>query len=153
MNHELQAHKRKAERLGLEPACRPNTLSDVPQMAIRVAEENPWLQAYDYTKRLKWWAKHGGRRPDNYTVVLSRSETNEDQWVSMMRTGKWAGAVVFDTGDPEEFPTHYMGFPVVNGDSDDTVWRAKPGVVRGLTLKGTKAAKKAARDGGFAVAI
>ncbi len=90
-NKELEALKRKAAREGMIPATRPNTLSDVPQLGIRVATEHPDLQVYDYTKRLKWWKKHSDKRPDNYAVVLSRSETNDDLWNEMMSTGEWAG--------------------------------------------------------------
>ena len=148
---ELEALKRKAAREDMIPATRPNTLSDVPQLGIRIATDHPDLQVYDYTKRLKWWRKHSEERPDNYAVVLSRSETNEDLWNELMSTGDWAGAVVFDTKDPAEFPTHYMGFPVENGDASDSRWKTPRGTVVGLTLKGTNEAKQKARDSGFAV--
>lgn len=150
-NKELEALKRKAAREGMTPATRPNTLSDVPQFGIRIANDHPDLQVYDYTKRLKWWKKHSDKRPDNYAVVLSRSETNDDLWNEMMSTGEWAGAVVFDTDDPANFPTHYMGYPVENGDASDSRWKTPKGTVVGLTLKGTNEAKQEARDSGFAV--
>jgi hypothetical protein len=147
LNKEVQAHRRKAERLGLEAWVRPNTLSDQPRMAIQAATDNPDVGFYDYTKRLKWWAKHRDKMPDNYFVVLSRSESNHERWLSMMRTGEWVGAVVFDGPMPDT----YLGFPVVDGTKDDSVWLSPPGTVRGLQLIGTNKAKQAARESGFAV--
>ena len=151
INKELAALRRKADKAGMTAAARPNTLSDLPRLGIRTANENPDMEIYDYTKRLKFWKKHGHERPDNYTVVLSRSETNEDLWNELMNTGEWAGAVVFDTDDPANFPTHYMGHPVENGDASDSRWKTPKGTVVGLTLKGTNKAKQEARDSGFAV--
>lgn len=146
-NKEVQAHKRKAERLGLEPWVRPNTLTDRPMFAIRTARENPSVYFYDYTKRLKWWQKHKNKRPDNYFIVLSRSESNHERWLRMMQTGEWVGAVVFDGPIPDT----YLGFPVVDGTKDDSVWLSPPGTIRGLQLIGTNKAKQAARESGFAV--
>ena len=147
LNKELGAHKRKAGRLGLEPWARPNTLSDQPELAIRCCEENTDMEFYDYTKRLKWWIKNLHRKPDNYFLVLSRSESNHNRWLELMNTGEWVGAVVFDG----PMPSTWHGFPVVDGTTDDSVWLSPPGTIRGLKLIGTNAAKQAARESGFAI--
>ena len=147
LNKELRAHKRKADRLDMEAWARPNTLSDKPALGIIAAQDNPDIGFYDYTKRLKWWAKHKGNKPDNYFIVLSRSESNHERWLRMMRTGEWVGAVVFDGPMPDT----YIGFPVVDGTKDDSVWLSPPGTIRGLQLIGTNKAKQAARDSGFSV--
>jgi hypothetical protein len=147
LNKELQAHARKAERLNLEAWARPNTLSDQPELAIRCCEDNPDMNFYDYTKRLKWWIKNLHRQPSNYFLVLSRSETNHDRWLQLMNTNKWVGAVVFDG----PMPSTWHGFPVVDGTTDDSVWLSPPGTIRGLKLIGTNEAKQKARDSGFAI--
>ena len=146
-NKELAAHKRKAARLKLEPWARPNTLSDQPELAIRCSEENQDMKFYDYTKRLKWWTKNAHRKPSNYFLALSRSESNHDRWLAMMHTGEWVGAVVFDGPMPDT----YLGFPVVDGTADDSIWLSPPGTIRGLKLIGTNKAKQAARESGFAI--
>ena len=151
VNKELAALRRKADKAGMTAAARPNTLSDLPGWAY-VPRTRTRTWRYMITPSVSSSGKSmGDERPDNYTVVLSRSETNEDLWSELMSTGDWAGAVVFDTKDPADFPTHYMGYPVENGDASDSRWKTPKGTVVGLTLKGTNKAKQEARDSGFAV--
>jgi hypothetical protein len=82
----------------------------------------PDIQFYDYTK-------HSNRKniPSNYHLTFSRSETNEDQ----ILTVTYNTAVVFET-----LPTTYMGLPVVDGTETDLRFLDPQGVIVGLVVNG-----------------
>ena len=62
--HELHAVERKAERLGLAFAIRPNMLQDLPPLADRIARAFPNAAIYDFPTRpstiIRRYRPHGG---------------------------------------------------------------------------------------------
>ena len=72
-----------------------------------------------------------GKLPSNYSLTFSRSETNEAQCLEVLNRGGNV-AVVFR----KELPTHWNGFPVINGDENDLRFLDPKGVVVGLKAKG-----------------
>jgi len=148
LRKEIAAHVRRAQRHGLRPCIRPNGTSDLPweRVASDVFAEHADVQFYDYTKahhRMVEQNRDGW--PPNYRLVFSRSETNEQQALDVLRRGLGNVAVVFRDGLPDT----WNGFPVLPGDDHDLVFLHPPaGFVLGLKAKG-----KARRDdSGFVVA-
>jgi len=89
---EIQAAVKSSKKAGLIPVFRLNGTSDIRWENIPVRGYRnlfqlfPDIQFYDYTK-------HSNRKniPDNYHLTFSRSETNEDQ----ILTVTYNTAVVF----------------------------------------------------------
>lgn len=156
---ELRAHVKRAEKKGMKAAVRPNTLSDIRKLGTYCASwaklHNLDLQVYDYTKLPKPWEAWR----ENYHITFSRSENNYWRCTQALAHGINV-AVVFDIPPGEPLPKKYtfdsydVWYPVVDGDKHDCTFihgtGNGPGVV-GLRIKGTKAAKAAARASGFAV--
>lgn len=141
MAFELEAFDRKAARLGMQGAWRPNTTSDYPFHSVALTVNNkpvkslihafPNLQAYDYTKITKKALQHSaGLLPDNYHITFSKSESN---WADCLRVLESGGnvAAVFD-----QLPETYAGFKVINGDLTDYRPSDERGVIVGLKAKG-----------------
>ena len=94
------------------------------------------VQFYDYTKHTKrMFAFCAGHLPHNYHLTFSRSECNENDCLSVLRSGGNV-AVVFEDRD---LPDTWNGYRVVNGDKTDLRFldggSAGP-VVIGLYAKG-----------------
>lgn len=141
---EVGALIKSAERVNLTPAVRINGTSDLPKLALTVAEAFPNVQFYDYTKIPKPWLRI---RP-NYDLTFSRSETNEAECIEALKNGINV-AVVFSTRPKETLPSEYLGHEVISGDLHDLRFLDKKGVIVGLTAKG-----KARRDtSGFVVQV
>jgi hypothetical protein len=125
---EIHAAIKSAKKLGLIPVFRLNGTSDIrwENQTVwgynNVMELFPDIQFYDYTK-------HSNRKniPSNYHLTFSRSETNEDQ----ILTVTYNTAVVFET-----LPTTYMGLPVVDGTETDLRFLDPQGVIVGLVVNG-----------------
>ena len=133
-----------ATRAKMIPAIRINGTSDMPSLAMPLAEKFPTIQFYDYTKLPRPWT----RVRANYDITFSRSETNEKDCLDALHNGINV-AVVFSTKKTEAFPESYLGFEVINGDEHDLRFLDKKGVIVGLTAKG-----KAKRDTtGFVVQV
>jgi hypothetical protein len=66
-------------------------------------------------------------------LIFSRSERNEEDCRTVLQAGGNV-AVVFRRAP---FPATWLGFPVIDGDQNDLRFRDPPGVVVGLTAKGT----------------
>jgi len=120
-------------------AVRLNTFSDIPWEEVA-----PWMydipevQVYDYTK----WPDR--KSTSKYHLTFSASDrTTDDQLVAKLTAGQNV-AVVFDVlhrqnGDwQHELPAEFLGFPVIDGDKQDTRYDDPPGVVVGLRIKGRK---------------
>ena len=167
---ELDALERKAAKLGVKAAARPNADSDITWENVRfqwarlasaivdiqflgdhgnirygqtIMELFPDIQFYDYTK---WPSKFrpASRLPANYHLTFSRSEnTTLDDIQAEFDAGRNV-AVVFD-----EVPTEWEGWTVINGDADDLRHLDPVGVIVGLKAKG--AAKKDTK--GFVVRL
>lgn len=158
LENEIAAHNRKAEKLGAIPAIRLNVFSDIvwEKVAPDLFTMFPKTRFYDYTK-------NGSRvgLPENYELTYSVNESID----STARAMQWlhAGrnvAAVFDVMyQPQQrrygaLPKRFLGQTVIDGDFDDVRLSANDGrgVVVGLRLKGTNAARAAARSTGFAQA-
>jgi hypothetical protein len=141
MAFELESLERKAKRLGMVPAWRPNTTSDYPFHTVALTVNNkpvkslihafPNIQAYDYTKITKKALQHAhGLLPSNYHITFSKSESN---WADCLKVLQHGGnvAAVFD-----KLPDSYMGYKVINGDESDVRFYDESGVIVGLVQKG-----------------
>lgn len=103
----------------------------------------PNIPFLDYTKN---HLRFNRPLPANYHLTFSRSETNEDQALTLLEKGVNV-AVVFGNG----LPVHWHGFTVIDGDRHDLRHldpRGSHGYVVGLKPKG-RAAKR--DTGGFVV--
>lgn len=140
LEKEIDAECRKAARMGLKPACRPNLTSDTPWEELRIFSEGrtifevfPTVQFYDYTKiynRLD-------HSIPNYHLTFSRAETKLSDLRARhaLATGQNA-AVVFSTPKGEPLPETWHGHPVIDGDLHDLRFLDPRGVVVGLRAKG-----------------
>ena len=146
---ELERHIRNSLKAGQVPAFRSQVLHDHPSFGAKVARKFPTLRVYDYTALVEYLVRQGDAGVDvpNYHLTVSRKENNELQCIEALSRGVNV-AVVFDG----PLPATWHGFPVLDGDEHDARFLDPAGHVVGLKLKGTKAAKQAARDSGFAVA-
>lgn len=109
----------------------------------------PNIQFYDYTKN---WTRFNKPLPANYHLTFSRSETNHDKAMELLRRGVNV-AIVFD-----KLPKTYEGFEVINADENDLRFLDKKGVICGLkykrmTEKGGAEKNKAAFENGFVVKV
>lgn len=125
-----------AKRANMIPAIRINGTSDLPKLAMPIAErwenyQSGFVQFYDYTKIPQPWK----RVRKNYDITFSRSETNEKDCLAALDNGINV-AVVFSTKKGEKLPDEFWGYEVINGDEHDLRFLDKKGVVVGLTAKG-----------------
>lgn len=100
-----------------------------------------FVQWIDYTKNS---ARLYRALPSNYCLTLSYSGTNQADCLKALKAGHNV-AVVFGDG----LPSHWNGFPVIDGDKHDLRHLDPRGVVVGLSPKGKKA--KADKESGFVV--
>jgi len=140
---EIEALERKANKLGMVPAWRPNTTSDYPFHTVALTVNGKGVkslihhfdkvQAYDYTKIPKkafQWANN--QLPSNYHITFSKSEVNDSDVAKVLNAG---GNVAIVFGG-KTLPSQYKGFPVINGDESDVRFYDETGVVIGLKAKG-----------------
>jgi hypothetical protein len=132
---------RKADKSGLALCVRPNGSTDIAWEGIKDESgvtliERFWdVQFTDYTKSFKRALAHAqGKLPKNYHLTFSHSEKNEVQCVEILQAGGNV-AVVF----AKQRPTHWNGFPTIDGDKHDLRHLDPKGVVVALTPKGHKA--------------
>jgi len=160
---EIDAHIRKALKLGLKPAVRLNGTSDIPWERVKInhngytynniMELYEWgkfgvsLQWYDYTK-YPIAKRPAHKLPANYHLTFSRSEHAISYSIGAdignnLENGRNV-AVVFDV-----VPTTWHGIKVIDGDKHDMRFLDSVGVIVGLTAKG-----KAKKDtSGFVVRL
>lgn len=149
LNADRYCAKRKTKGL-----VRLNTFSDIRWDRMIDTKAYPNLRFYDYTKSLDSAKDSIGT---NYRRIYSVNEHSDlAAVVAFVKSGGTA-AVVF--GDVEYNPSHgklgklprrWNGLRVVDGDATDDRFNDPVGVVVGLRLKGTKAARAAACASGFA---
>lgn len=145
---EVEAFIRKAEKKDMIPAVRTNVLQDIRILGKHVADKfGDRVRVYDYTK-----IPVPSKKIESYTLTFSRSESNWGECIRALSLG-YQVAVVFDVDDPSKLPTSYEGYAVVNGDESDARFILGGAEIVGLTLKGSNAAKQAARESGFAVKV
>jgi hypothetical protein len=134
---------------------RLNGTSDLPFEKYKVFENGtknifemfPEVQFYDYTKN---YLRFDKVLPSNYHLTFSRSETNEEKSLEILKRG-FNVAMVFD-----KLPKTYMGYEVINADNDDLRFLDKQGVICGLkykkmTGKGGAEKNKVAFESGFVI--
>jgi len=130
---DIRALIRMAKRKHRIPAVRINGTSDLPWLAMQMAQEFPELQLYDYTKLPRPWS----RTKANYHVTFSHSETNLAECIEALQHGINV-AVVFDTPKGKSLPDTWNGFSVIDGDTHDLRFldTHRLGLVVGLHAKG-----------------
>ena len=109
----------------------------------------PNIQFYDYTKIHTRFKKV---LPTNYHLTFSRSESNENEALAVLKNG-FNVAWVFD-----KLPTNYKGYKVINGDESDNRIGDEKNVIVGLkyknaTGKGGKELNDFAKVSGFVTYI
>jgi len=131
---ELRNFSKLCRKQGVQGVVRLNVMSDISWEDYDIPQEFPQLQFYDYTKKARRF--HGQRQPDNYQLMFSYSgkPTYQHQVQSFLKSYSDAPmAVVFRN---KNFPSTFMGRPVINGDDSDWVNVNNRGVVVGLVAKG-----------------
>jgi len=139
---DIEALRRRAARLGLTPCVRINGTSDLPWLALAMADRFPDVQFYDYTKHPAPWT----RARANYHLTFSRSESNDQDCRDALRHGTNV-AVVFPVKRGQALPDSWQGYPVIDGDVSDlrflddevkgtNLFPRNRGVVVGLRAKG-----------------
>jgi hypothetical protein len=140
LGEEIMSKAKKTEE---EIAVRLNGTSDIP--LLKGLNTNLFPQNvvfYDYTKIKQKAGRHTLESGHTYVVAFSRSETNEEECLDVLKNGGIVAAV-FD-----ELPSTWNGYPVIDGDSrDDLMLDVDGAVVLGLKAKG-KARKD---DSGFVI--
>lgn len=161
LNHDIGLHLRRAERAQLTPLIRLNMASDLDW--IETIEKWPQITFFDYTKVRSRFERYLNRKlPQNYFLTFSRSEQHSDTLIESYLKRGGNVAQVFDihyhgpSGTmgalPSKVKVGSSVFNVVDGDQHDVRLPSidGTGVIVGLRVKGTNAAKAAARDSGFA---
>ena len=132
---------------------RLNGTSDLPYEKYKVFEGKnifevyPDVQFYDYTKN---YLRFDKELPKNYHLTFSRSETNNDKAMELLRRG-FNVAMVFD-----KLPTEFEGYKVINADEDDLRFLDEKNVICGLKYKkmtGKGANNQLAFESGFAIKV
>jgi len=145
---ELYKVDRKAKRLNLPVAFRPNILSDQDWWRIfpQMFEVFKHWQFYGYTK-VKAVVRQAiaGELPDNYHVTYSWSETTSLDFVAYCLDNNINVAVPFYCKKElrPAYPMRWNNWNVVNGDESDLRFNDPQGVIVGLGVKLPKNRKKA----------
>lgn len=131
LEKEISAVQRKADRMRLTPCIRLNGTSDLPWLALKLADRFPEVQFYDYTKHPQAYK----RTRANYHLTFSHSETNTADCLDNLKN-KINVAVAFDTKRGQPLPKTWQGYRVIDGDVSDLRFTDRRGVVVGLRAKG-----------------
>ena len=142
LNADILSLKLQAKKVGKSLAIRLNGTSDIDWSDVY--ERHPDVQFYEYSKRAKLAQKLSSL--SNVHVTLSAHERTTPKQIADTLLKGINVAVVFR----DVLPDTYQGHLVIDGDDHDRRYEDITGAIIGLKLKGTKAAKKAAIDSGFA---
>lgn len=144
LRRELEAHVRKATRMGLQPAARLNGTSDIAWEDVTVPGTDgnifalfPQIKFYDYTKIT---ARMSKALPANYSLTFSRAETLKSK-IDTMQVLQSGGNVSAVFG--KELPAEWNGYRVVDGVSHDLRFLDDRNVIVGLVAKGKARQDKA----------
>ena len=145
---ECSAIDRKASRLNLPVAFRPNIISDLnwPELMPGLFEAFPDWKIYGYTKVRKHVRDYiAGKFPSNYHITYSWSERTPS--IELVREYLDCGvntAVPFYEKETMRpcIPDTWKGMPVLNGDLSDIRFQDPRGIV-GLKAKLPKNREKA----------
>ena len=122
----------KHEIEGGDFVIRLNGTSDISWEKFKVKDNKnifelfPKVQFYDYSKN---HLRFKNPLPKNYRLIFSRSETNENIAMELIKKGINL-AVVFD-----EIPKTYKGYKVIDGDLHDMRFSEEKGIIIGLKYK------------------
>jgi len=141
---------RKAKRLQIPVAFRPNTFSDLdwPLLAPWLFEEYPDWHFYGYTKVRGYVERFlSGDLPPNYHLTFSWSEAcTVRQAIDYVNRGINVAVPFFDRDTLRgTIPDTWYGVEVIDGDRDDLRFRDPQGVIVGLRTKLPKKRFKAVR--------
>ena len=163
LDRDIWLHSHYCAKRHLIPLVRLNVASDL--FWADTIKNWPHVTFYDYTKvRSRFRSFLDGKLPSNYHLTYSVSERSHMSTVASYLRAGGNVAQVFDVdyypscGRIGELPTDVKiwgkRWPVVDGDQHDVRLPATDGsgVVVGLRLKGTNAAKSRGRKSGFATA-
>lgn len=161
LDRDIASHVRRAERAGLRPIVRLNVGSDLDW--FETIGRWSTVQFYDYTKITSRMRRYlAGELPANYALTYSASERTTDAQLREVLQAGGNVATVFNVAYngrlkifgalPKRVALDGASFRVVDGDLHDIRLREIDGrgVVVGLRLKGTNAAKDGARTHLFA---
>lgn len=145
---EIEAHQRKAERMGMDCAVRLNATSDIcwesvpceraGEMFQNVMAAFPAIDFYDYTKIAKRFHK-ARPLPSNYSLTFSLAEGNDAAArVVYLAGGNVAAVFNVKRGKPlpETYTIHGETLRVIDGDVHDYRPSDPRGVIVGLRAKG-----------------
>ena len=129
---------KKSVKDKLKLCVRPNGSTDIAfeytktEDGQSLPDHFPEVQFVDYTKSMK--RVLNPKRPDNYHLTFSLSETNKAEAEKVLKAG-FNVAVVFGNGMPDTF----MGHKVIDGLQHDLRHLDPSPVIVGLEPKGKKA--------------
>ena len=130
---EILSFVEKCKKDGKVAVIRLNGTSDIRWEVIfpEIFEYFGDVVFYDYTKNYKRMMQFAaGLLPSNYHLTFSRSESNNDLCLDVLKAGGNVAAVF------KSLPTKYFGFTVENADEDDLRFLDSRGTIQGLTPKG-----------------
>ncbi len=161
LHRDIGQHVRRAERAQLKPLIRLNMASDLDW--LEVIQKWPTVTFFDYTKiRGRFEQYLNGKLPENYHLTFSRHEKHSPELIESFLKRGGNVAQVFDVtyngqrkifGPLPKFETvGSLRVSVTDGDRHDVRLPQVDGrgVIVGLRVKGTNAAKESARESGFA---
>ncbi|WP_425399090.1 GP88 family protein [Aeoliella sp.] len=136
-----------AETLGLKPACRINGSSDIPIELLHpeiLSEFAGRVQFYDYTvlytrmerQAMSAWKRDcgGNSWPTNYHLTFSAKENNYGRVERVLKELKSNVAMVFWPDLPAD--RTWLGYPVIDGDTNDLRFLDPSPSIVGLRAKG-----------------
>jgi hypothetical protein len=136
--------RRAAKRRAMIAAARLNGTSDLPYERIPVVIDGvrypnimtafPDITFYDYTKA-PYHKRPAHKLPSNYSLTMSRSETNEADCLEALAHGRNV-AIPFAVKRGQALPATWHGYEVIDGDRADVRFADPIGVVVGLRAKG-----------------
>lgn len=133
---DIAAAERKAARMGVKLCVRVNGTSDIPHLALAMAQRFPDIQFYDYTKLATGWKLD---LPPNYHLTFSRSESNAADAAMALMSGMNV-AVVYSTRRGQPLPRYAYAngtrYDVIDGDQHDLRFLDPQSVIVGLRAKG-----------------
>jgi len=134
---EVEKSISSAARKEMTPCFRLNLTSDLPWEKIKfngqsVLEAFPNVQFYDYCKSPERMTQFiNGQMPKNYHLTFSRSETNGEIALAILKSGGNV-AMVFR----KSLPSSFFGHEVIDGDETDLRFLDGAGKIIGLKEKG-----------------
>jgi hypothetical protein len=134
---ELEWWQRKAVEMNRKLVCRLNTFSDIAWEKVwpSIFTQFPDVIYYDYTKN--FLRAMSRKLPPNYDLTFSRSETNHNECLVVLKRGGRVAVPFGGCGSRkrEPLPKMFDGYRVINGDDHDLRFLDPKGVWVGLYAK------------------